>query len=53
MVSAFIKVRNTDFRWIKSTLFQSIQKQYKIRIILDTVNRLEFSIESSSVWSSK
>ena len=51
MVSAFIKVRNTDFRWVKSTLFQSIQKKYRIRIILDTVNRLEFSIESSSVWS--
>ena len=30
----------------------SIQKKYRIRIILETVNRLEFTIESNSTWSS-
>ncbi len=53
MVSEYIKVRNTDFNWIKMVLFQSFENQLGVTVILDTVNALELIIEHKSVLKTR
>lgn len=50
MVSAFVKVRNTDFSWIKMTLFQSFDGKFRFKVELDSVNRLELLMRPKSWW---
>ena len=50
MVSAFIKVRNTDFRWINMTVFQCLETNFYIQITLESVNRLELIISRRKSW---
>ncbi|MHA2252983.1 MAG: hypothetical protein ACXAD7_21650 [Candidatus Kariarchaeaceae archaeon] len=50
MVSEFIKVRNTDFRWINMTIHQTLQKDYRVWQSMNTENRLEYTIESKSFY---
>ena len=47
MVSEYIKVRNTDFGWIKRTFSETIGNRYNARLTLDTIGRLEYIVDMS------